>query len=485
MNNTRKFKYGGAAVAFTVAFIAVVIAFNAVFSALSTRFSLYIDMTATGYYDISEATDELLADVEDEITFIFCKPLDKLQDNTYSAMIYTLAQNYASRYDNVSIDYLNWQTETERVRSYMITAGTVINDNTVIVDCPARNQYRILSWDSFIAYDTDGNMYGFNGELKFTSAILQITGENPVVAFTTNHAEDMAGAASLMALFESAGYTVAKIDLTAEDIPSDARILVSYDPQTDFLGMGDKENEFDKIDAFTSGYGHLMVFLDAGVGELPELYSYLYENWYIGVNNGVLTDTAENALTADGRVISATYTDGETPGASLTKSLRGMQSVPRAIAENSLALYVADGGDNVDGEIFVSPVLTTSENGSIFKNGALDETGVFDLMLLSGRTTYVNSESYTNFVLVSGSSLFAENDYLNSVSCANSDILYAAMSAMGKDKVPDEIDIRKFEDSSLDITTAEANNWTVVSAALIPALFLMAGLVVYYRRKHL
>ena len=59
------------------------------------------------------------------------------------------------------------------------------------------------------------------------------------------------------------------------------------------------------------------------------------------------------------------------------------------------------------------------------------------------------------------------------------------MQAMGKENVPSNIDIRKFEDTSLDLTSAQANNWTIVFAAVIPFVFLVMGIVVYIRRRHL
>ena len=58
------------------------------------------------------------------------------------------------------------------------------------------------------------------------------------------------------------------------------------------------------------------------------------------------------------------------------------------------------------------------------------------------------------------------------------------MRAMGKIQVPVDLDFKVFDDESLDITTAEATNWTVFLTAVIPAVFLIAGIVVWIRRKH-
>lgn len=487
-SNVRKFKFGGVWVATTVAVIAIIIALNAVFTALANRYALYLDLTQAQYYDISDATEELLGDIEDEIKIIFCTPLDKLSDNSYSAMIYTLAKNYAAKFDNISIEYLDWRTETERANDYMKRmANAAIDDKTIIVDCPGKSARR-LTWDSMLVYDSDGILYGFKGEVQFTSAILQTTGERPIVAFTTNHSEDITGANALMALFENAGYEVRQINLSTDSIPENTSILVTFNPKNDFIGT-EGMNEFEKIDDYTAGCGNLMVFLSStGRSELPELYSYLKENWYINVDYGTVKDSADYALSIDGTNISATFGEDEGPSSSLVQHiLENNQSAPTVSMEYSVALSVDAGGDDTSGEFYASHVLTTSENGEFYKDGVLSETGKFGLMTLSSRMTIVNNEQRDAHVLVSGSSEFANYDNLevNFSKYANSDILYAAMLAMGKDKVPDAIDIKQFDDSSLDLTVAAANNWTIVFAVVIPAVLLIAGVVVYLRRKHL
>ena len=83
----RKFKYGGAAVAFTTAFIAAIIIINAIFTAAANKYALYIDMTTSHYYDISDTTKSLLKDFDDDVTIIFCTPIDRLPDNQVSSMI--------------------------------------------------------------------------------------------------------------------------------------------------------------------------------------------------------------------------------------------------------------------------------------------------------------------------------------------------------------------------------------------------------------
>ena len=58
------------------------------------------------------------------------------------------------------------------------------------------------------------------------------------------------------------------------------------------------------------------------------------------------------------------------------------------------------------------------------------------------------------------------------------------MRTMGKKQVPVDLKFKVFDDESLDITTQEATNWTIFLTAVIPAGFLVAGVVVWLRRKH-
>ena len=61
--NSRKFKYGSAATAFTVAFIAVVVIFNIIFSALARKYMWYVDLTKEQVYTLSEEAKEIMSAV--------------------------------------------------------------------------------------------------------------------------------------------------------------------------------------------------------------------------------------------------------------------------------------------------------------------------------------------------------------------------------------------------------------------------------------
>ena len=131
-----------------------------------------------------------------------------------------------------------------------------------------------------------------------------------------------------------------------------------------------------------------------------------------------------------------------------------------------------------------STVLYTSPNAEKYVDGDLVETGQYPLIVLSRETRYIDNTPHYSYVFACGSQYLTASDYLGRKAYGNSDIVYAMMRAMGKIQVPVDLDFKVFDDESLDITTAEATNWTVFLTAVIPAVFLIAGIVVWIRRKH-
>ena len=92
--NSRKFKYGSAATAFTVAFIAIVVIFNIIFSALARKYMWYVDLTKEQVYTLSEEAKEIMSDVSQDVYIHFASEPDELmngQNASYTRYIYTTA----------------------------------------------------------------------------------------------------------------------------------------------------------------------------------------------------------------------------------------------------------------------------------------------------------------------------------------------------------------------------------------------------------
>lgn len=486
----KRFKYGSTAVAFTTVVIAVIIVVNAIFGALCQALLWYGDMTAEQLYGITDASRELLADLSQEdvnIKIIFCTPKDKLEEVYETKLVHQCALTYAKEFDFVEVEYLDIITNPASINKYKTTAATTIKTTNVIIE--NGEDYRVFTVEAFYTFaESDKRVFAFNGEMKITSAIMQLCYDNPIAYFTVGHGETTTSS-QLAGLFDNAGYDVRTIDLSKEDIDPAAQVIVINGPRYDFMGAKQEVNEIGKIADFLDSYGNLMVFMDPnamGTQDFPELTEFLSE-WGIAFGRSVIKDP-ENSISADGFSLVSEYTtDGM--GSSLTKSIRELESVPKAIVRYTMPVEILWENRTIDqGSRTVSPVLVSAPSAQAYGFENQDQvvsSGPFNLVTISQDSVYVENEPFTSYVLAVGTTGFTNQDYLTSNAYGNADIIYSAMKAMGREKVPLNIDFRLFEDKSLDITSVQANTWTVVYTAVIPVIVLICGTVVWIRRRHL
>lgn len=487
---SRKFKYGSTAVLFTCTVIAAVVILNVIFTALASKYMWYVDMTKTQLFTLSDETYSLLDNVDKEITINFCRPLDQLESDSASNLVYQCAKEYASKYDNIKIKHLDIITNPSAVTKYSNTTNAAINTKSVVIE--SDTDFETYTLDSFFSVDSDSQeVLAFNGELNFTTAILRLSQPQKIAYFTTGHGElngTNNSRKSLWKLFVKAGYDVREIDLTKETPDEAAQVIVINGPQQDFLGFKTETNEIAKITDFLNKNGNMMVFLDPArkPSEYPEL-SQLLEDYGVTVSDNILRDT-ENSLDKDGLRLSAEYPEGNL-ASSLHEGLRKQDSLPKTVVENARSIVInwstnTSSTDNV-GRREVAPVLTSTVTTGEYDNSEkTDAQAPFNLLTVTRELYVKENNRYYSYVMVCGTTDFADDDYLYNA-YGNDDILYAAMRVMGKETVPTNINYKYLEDESLEITNAEANKWTVIVTALLPLAVFAVGTVIQIRRKHL
>ena len=289
--HSRKFRYGSVSVALTALFIAAVIIVNVIFTALSTKFMWYIDMTSEELYTVSEATWAALEDVDKDIKIIFCSDPDTLESNEMLRIVYNTALQFEERMPNISVETINIINNPSSVQKYTM-AGSTIKTYSVIVE--SGTEFRVLSVQAFYTYSdtTSETPWAYSGERKFVSTILSVTqAESPIACLTYTHGEKHYDY-ELLTLINDAGYVIQEIDLTREELPADCRLLVVFNPLTDFQvkdGISDI-SEIEKIDKFLDNNNAMMVFMNPNTPPLPNFEEYL-EEWGVIVNREQVRDT--------------------------------------------------------------------------------------------------------------------------------------------------------------------------------------------------
>ncbi len=508
----RNFKYSSASAAFTAVVVLLVMVINAAFSMLAMRHSLYVDLTGTELWTLSDAAKEVIGAADGEITITFCHDRDYIESSATMKYINQTALEIEKEFDNIHVRYVNSILDPQLIKPYLYNSADTISTSHVIVEKgnPADrapedkpSEYRVYAAAAFFVDDPNsGEIWAYNGEEIFAAACLAVTAdETPTAYFTTRHGETVS--AAFVNTLAKAGYATDTIDLATEEIPEDCRLLIINDPLWDFAGYNiydkDAVSEIAKIDNFLEKNGTLMVFKDPETEYLKNLEEFLYE-WGIVFGDGVVTDLG-NSITMDGKSLVATYPSG-TLASSVHKDISSLPAPPKTIVKSASPIYISDiytAGRSEDGSATnsyvysgnnayreISAVLMAPSSASAVENGeTIDAAGDYNLMTITRDLNTIDNDTYYAYVVAAGTRYFTSPDYLESNTYANENILYYALRVMGREKVPANIDFKEFATTEIeDMTAAEAVRTTVLLVTVIPLLAAICGIVITTRRKY-
>lgn len=503
-----RFKYGTVSIVLTCAFIALVLALNLLLSSLNLSAGLRVDLSEEEFASVSEDSknilDALFAEDKDQmITINFCTARDLLDSNIYVRYVRDLAESYVEMYpDNISIKYLDISRDPASVEKYLEQSGSTITESNVIIE--GKYHYRILTFTAFYQVNEDNELYAFNGELKYTAAFLQCSKKEPQnVAFTVKHGESVTDDMKLKEIYLDAGYTVTDVDLSTEEIPEATRTLIIYKPTADFIGYDptrpEAKSEIEKIEEFVAEYNNLLVFVDASTPELPNLQEYLLEYWGLGYKPyHKLHDENKSLQGSDGYAVIGEYV-GESDGYAYQVFKNAVSGSGEKSVFNNAVELIADESKARNG-VTVEHVIDTSADAVsryTYKTDDGQTTITEDsdphampVMLMSRYMNYksegdehYNTQIY-QYVLLVGSTDFASDDYL-AKSYANSSLISCAARLIDNERYNPDIRSRKLLSDDIEIETGTAKFLTVLISAVAPVILLIAGIVVFIKRRHM
>ena len=544
--------------AITVAVIAVVLVINVLFSFVADRFMWQADATVTKYTSrpevsmytpteeflkvvrdyaipmVQEMNAERIANGEEPITINvkFCTERDKVYAIEKLRLVqYSVLALQKEFPDAVKVEYLNIEKNPSQVQKYKATSSTNIYSHQIIFEFGT--EFRVCSYDYFFLKNDAGEQWAYNGEQKIASLLLALTrAESPIAAFITNHGEAMESCESLRELVHRAGFDVVTLDLSKDEIPADCRLLISYDPKADFLGLGNPafvegdQSEIDKLDKFLDKAYSFMLFVDADTPELPVLEEYM-EEW------GITVGRAENAEGELDNLLIRDQTskldkDGYTPlaeyvtaggGASITSDMRSVAYPAKVVFPNAVAIAMSESykkthvvPDDTNGVTeaytygsyyrngvtrYFHDVFKTSASASLEAFGkqyqVATELSRFNFMTLSIESRTVMETNYLStqepsYVAVFGSTEFASDTILDSAAYGNADVLTATLRHMGREVMPADLEFKAFKIYEVDtnaytVDIRSALGTTALMTLLPILVFTIAGVVVRVRRK--
>ncbi len=533
--NRQKLVHGSRAAVITALVIALVILLNAGVTALFSGQLWFLDLTSEGMYTLTEPTKKMLRETFEEVNakreganeedvkveILFCADPDMLTGNSSMRYIYYTALELAKAFpDTIAVDTVNVWENPSAVNDYRNNSYSSIYQSHIIIS--SGSEFRVTDIKTYYTYDDDttDEPWAYNGEKKFVQSIIAVTrAEAPICGITTNHGESFAteeGRAEysdLLKVISAAGYSIQYLDLANETIPEDCRLILTFDPQTDFVGSFNNPNgtsEIKKMREYLEAANSFMVFADADTPMLPNLEEFL-EEWGISLDRyadpadpdtvlGNYLIQSEASVDQPGYEVIGSY-ETEAWGGSITENMREQGGSPKVVFGNAISIsysksyehtYVMEDAEAGNGSFVYGSYYKNNHSRSMFdifrsgelsvaqvrQNGQLlsdaegkplkaDTKGDYKLMTITRESRTVGEgQGYTNvnessYVCAVGSTAFASNKFLLDNSFGNTDLLLATLRSIGREVVPVGLKFKPLYEAEMTAPTTDANGNTV------------------------
>ena len=534
---SKKFKYGGSAVALTVIVIALVLILNVVVTSLASTNSWYTDLTGASIYSISDDFEQELDKIlnpeggeKKYINIVIMMDEDRFSVNSaYTNYVYHTIKQIEKRFDNVRLVSKDIIKNPEEKTRYQLNEADAIyttdvaieladaNGNPIIERAPKRysleNFFTWMNTTNESTGQTTKSIYAYNAEVAFISAISRLVNfaDRPTAYYLQGHGEPtLEQASDWVDLLDKIGYNVKAINLSYEDFPYESGakhnsdVLIINAPIYDLLAPTsenpDMVSEAKKIREFLqTNYGNLIVMENSSTPKLHALEELLSE-WNLGYGSSV-TDNAHSVSGSNGVKIFADYSELDAKNIMARGLLSRIidtdtsESYPDAIF-NSAKSVIVKNDENGDG---MSATRTNNTDGQLVALESGDH-GTYEL-LPSYKTAECNGEKGSVALAAFSRVVWDKNDTNGTYSCVfcfgsstfvdpqipiNNSIMNMVFSYINRNESVnyENISIKKFDSNGLSVSTSAATTWTVVCVAVLPVLIIAFGTFVWIRRRH-
>ena len=137
--------YTSVSVLITVLVLALVMLLNTAFSVLAAHYSLFVDLTDTELWTLSDEAKKVIAEADGDITITFCHEKDYIESSSTMKYISGTAEEIAKAFPNVHVRYVNSILEPKLFEKYKYTDVSTIKTTSVIVE--SGSEFRVYAAD--------------------------------------------------------------------------------------------------------------------------------------------------------------------------------------------------------------------------------------------------------------------------------------------------------------------------------------------------
>ena len=468
---TRSFRIGGYSVVATAIVLAIAITANLLIGALPAGLTQF-DTTSGQIFTVSEQTEVLAGELDQEITIYWI-----VRNGYEENYIGTLLDQYEALSDKIRVQKVDPDVNPTFAQAYTDS----LQENSLIVECGDKSRYIpysdifVVDYEAYYYYGEEN--WSFCGESEITSAIDYVTSEDlPTIYLLTGHGEQSLPAAFSSAVEKENMQTQELSLLTAEAIPDDADCLLIYAPQRD-ISLEEKT----KIETYLGNGGKLILLSDPPQdGKLTNLES-IMAHYGITASEGIVVEADQSH-----------YVWG-TPYYLLPEI--NTHTVTTPLLENgySVLLPIAQGltvSQDLPDNISVTELLTTSDSAfsksagyglNTYEKEEGDQDGPFALAVLASET--LDDGIYSDVIWVSSTALL-DSQTNEMVSGGNQDLFLNMLHYLCQSEDSSiTIHAKSLSTEYLTIDSSTASLLATLFIGLVPAVYLVVGILIWFRRK--
>lgn len=485
--NNRRFKHGSLATIMTVGLVALVVLVNVIASMVADRLPVNIDLTNTKMYELSQDSVDYLEQMKEPVTIeVFASEDDfKAIGKAYQLANYEKYANQAvklfdkySYYGDVTVEYIDLYTNPDLSSKYPKES---LGLGSVVVSCGDR--YKALTLLDLFTLSSDGQggyaITATKVEKTITNAIMNVTNANPTKV-TLLTGVTMADVTGLTDLLGNNGYEVQQTDILTGTIDPETKILILASPMVDIPAESLK-----KIDEYLDNNGAFgkvfYYFADPAQPKLPNVEEFLSE-WGIGIGDGIVMEADDDKIYMNRSFVDQNYGDslfkdgmGTTNGHVYVVQYRPIEQL---FTENS------NRTTQVDLASYDSTVLMPFDASSDWEPSGDTEHKSYPSVVLGQRTVLENNEQRVSSVVAFGSATIANKMFLSGQAYNNAEYLVSMSNTLSGTENQIIIADKTSGDKVLGISNSQKTVINLVFQYLLPVAIIIAGVVVWARRRN-
>lgn len=481
---SKAFRSGSYSLAAGAIVIALAVIINLIVAALPQKLTL-IDTTESGIFTMSQQTEQIVGALNEDVTLVWV--VSDANENVYLQRLLDNYEELSQHIDVIKIDPVTSPVRLKELAGDDIDTQA-LEDNSVIVKSARTEKllnyrYDIFTYSDYAAYYQYYYYTGYEmldsfcAERSITSAIGYVTSDDlPVMYMLSGHGEE--DLSMFYSQIETENIRVETLSLaTTGAVPEDCACLMIASPLRDITAA-----ERTQIEDYVNRGGHILLLTTYVSNDaMPNLLGMMADNYGVAINDGIVIEgDASNYYVGFPDLLIPPMVSHEITDPIINAGFNVMLPSAQGL---TIADTLPDG-------VTVSPLMTTSDKSYIQTEPdehVTDETAQAEpdrsrFTLGAAITDAGSGEEPGQIVWIS--SIYLLDSMTNEMSSgANMDLFLNSISWLCDHE--ESVSVREvtMSEEYLTMSQSAATVFTVVFIAVVPALFVIEGIITVVRRR--